>query len=797
MWVISNTLIQVLKAYNSITLQFMKNTCSSFLLFFLGMSLFGSAQVLDFSKAKIHVSSALKSPHRETYIRVLQEEIKARTELNLVVQGQSDLSPMIALVLSSDLNIDGVSVPQLAINDAAFKKDGYCISVDANSKRPILWLMGGDDRGVLFAIGEFLRKADLSKNKIWVDKKNEIISSPQYSIRGHQLGYRNTANSWDSWNEKQFEQYIRDLALFGSNAIENIPFQDGPPGPHMKIPREEMNLKLSQICLNYGLDYWVWTPADIDLADEAKFKQEVQFHADFYKKCPKLDGVFFPGGDPGSNHPKYVMPFLKAISAELKKYHPEAGMWISLQGFSDEEVNYFYEYLEKNKPDWLAGVVSGPSSPDMANTRYRLSKQYKHRHYPDLTHTVRCQYPTENWDQAFALTEGREVSNPQPAYYAKIHNRFAPLTDGFLSYSDGVHDDVNKVIWSQMSWDPTKDVRDVMVEYARLFFGHAISEQVADGILALERNWVGPVEENGGIETNLAFWKNLENQNPGLKLNWRWQQLIMRAYYDTYVKRRKLYEQKLERQANAILEKASEMGVLKSMETALNIVNEADKSPISPELRQKVVDYCEALFKSIGMQTSVPKYQASGAERGAILDFLDYPLNNRWWLADEFEKIKKMTNEKDQLARLEVIAKWENPGPGSFYDNISDLSKGPRVKTRTEDATDVLWADNGLSRLRLSSQLFQNFPRLDYADLDPKAMYTIRISGYGEALLRVDGVRIEPTFYKKGIEEFKEFQLSPQYVSDGKIEVTFDEPEESHLNWRQHSKVFDIWLLKK
>ena len=775
----------------------MKNIYSSFLLFFLGMSLFGSAQVLDFSKAKIHVSSALKTPHRETYIRVLQKEIKTRTELNLPVQNQSDLSPMIALVLATDQNLDGVSVPQLAKNVAAFKKDGFCISVDANSKRPILWLIGGDDRGVLYAIGEFLRKADLSKNKIWVDKKNEIISSPQYSIRGHQLGYRNTANSWDAWNEKQFEQYIRDLALFGSNAIENIPFQDGPPGPHMKIPREEMNLKLSQICLNYGLDYWVWTPADIDLADEAKFKQEVQFHADFYKKCPKLDGVFFPGGDPGSNHPKYVMPFLKAISAELKKYHPEAGMWISLQGFSDEEVNYFYEYLEKNKPDWLAGVVSGPSSPDMANTRYRLPKQYKHRHYPDLTHTVRCQYPTENWDQAFALMEGREISNPQPVYYAKIHNRFAPLTDGFLSYSDGVHDDVNKVIWSQMSWDPTKDVRDVMVEYARLFFGYAISEQVADGILALERNWVGPVEENGGIETTFAFWKNLENQNPGLKLNWRWQQLIMRAYYDTYVKRRKLYEQKLERQANTVLEKASEKGVLKSMETALNIVNEADKSPISPELRQKVVDYCEALFKSIGMQTSVPKYQASGAERGAILDFLDYPLNNRWWLADEFEKIKKMTNEMEQLARLEVIAKWENPGPGSFYDNISDLSKGPRVKTRTEDATDVLWADNGLSRLRLSSQLFQNFPRLDYADLDPKAMYTIRISGYGEALLRVDGVRIEPTFYKKGIEEFKEFQLSPQYVSDGKIEVTFDEPEESHLNWRQHSKVFDIWLLKK
>jgi hypothetical protein len=510
-----------------------------------------------------------------------------------------------------------------------------------------------------------------------------------------------------------------------------------------------------------------------------------------------LDGVFFPGGDPGSNHPKYVMPFLQAISVELKKYHPKAGVWISLQGFSDEQVNYFYEYLGKYKPDWLAGVVSGPSSPSMADTRFQLPRQYKHRHYPDLTHTVRCQYPTENWDQAFALTEGREVSNPQPFYYAKIHNQFAPLTDGFLSYSDGVHDDVNKVIWSQMGYNPTKDVREVLVEYASLFFGHSISEQVADGILALERNWVGPVEENGAVETTFAYWQNLEFKNPGLQLNWRWQQLVMRAYYDTYVKRRKIYEQKLEREANEILLNAKTIGINQSMEQALNRVNLADKSLINSELRKKIVDYCEALFKSIGMQTSVPKYQASGAERGAILDFIDYPLNNRWWLEDEFKKIKKLPTEKEQLDRLEIIAKWENPGAGSYYDNISDLSKGPHVKTSTEDATDFLWADNGLSRRRLSTQLFQNFPKLEYDDLDPNAMYTIRISGYGEALLRVDGERIEPTLYNKGMEEFKEFQLSPKYIKDGKLTISFDEPEESKLNWRQHSKVFDIWILKK
>ncbi len=771
------------------------------LIIFAVFGIFQSAagQVIDFSKAVLVISPEIHSPVKETAVRVLQEEVAQRTSINLQLASKLENTPVIALATKMDKDINGLPVPFWigGKNPWASKPEGFRIFLEKKNGKDILWLIGADDRGVIFAIGQFLRTAELAKNKIIFNKTNEIATSPAYPVRGHQLGYRNTANSWDAWTPVQFEKYIRELALFGTNCIENIPFQDGPLGPNMKIPRDVMNTKMSEICNNYGLDYWVWTPADVDLADEAKFKAEVQKHADFYKNCPRIDGVFFPGGDPGSNHPRFVMPFLKEVAAALKKYHPNAGLWISLQGFNDEQVDYFYEYLGKYDPDWLKGVVSGPSSPDLAATRFRLPKKYLHRHYPDLTHTVRCQYPTENWDQAFALTEGREVCNPQPYYYAKIHNRFAPFTDGFLSYSDGVHDDVNKVVWSQMAWNPEKDVRQVMVEYSRLFFGSNVAEAGADGILALERNWVGQVEENGGIETTFAFWQNLESKHPELKSNWRWQQLVMRSYYDTYTKRRKIYEQNLEKEANTILEISDNIGSEKAMEEALKTVNKADKEPIATELRQKIVDYCEALFQSIGMQTSVPKYNASGAERGAILDFIDYPLNNRWWLADEFDKIRKMPTEKEKLARLEIIRLWENPGQGSYYDNVSDLSKGTRVKTRTEDATDVAWWDNGMSRKRLSTQLFQNFPKLEYPDLDPNGRYTIRISGFGDALLRVDGQRIEPTVYNKGLEEFKEFQINQKYVSDGKIEVTFDQPEESHLNWRQQSKVCDIWLLKK
>lgn len=756
------------------------------------------AQPVDFSKAAVVASPQIQSPVRETIIRVLQEEVAARTGLKLPLLHSARRSALIALATVRDETVAGMAVPKRpGENLPETRAEGYRVTVTQQDGKPVLWLIGADQRGLLFAAGQFLRTATLSRNKIIFDLQQEIATAPAYPIRGHQIGYRNTANSWDAWTPAMFEKYFRELALFGTNAIENIPFQDGPLGPVMKFPREEMNLRLSEICSQYDLDYWVWTPADGDLSKEEVFEAGVKKHREFYKNTPRLDGVFFPGGDPGDNHPKYVMPFLKAIAAELKKYHPAAGVWISLQGFSYEQVDYFYDYLHKNSPDWLAGVVSGPSSPDMAETRFRLPTRYQHRHYPDLTHTVRCQYPTENWDQAFALTQGREVCNPEPFYYAKIHNRFAPFTDGFISYSDGTHDDVNKVVWSQMGWNPEKEVTEVVTEYCRFFFGDAVAQAGASGILALEHNWSGPVEENGGVETTLAFWQNLEQKHPELKNNWRWQQLVMRAYYDAYVRHRKIYEQNLEKEANQVLTQAPAMGAEKAMTEALAIVNKADQELVSPGLRQKVVDYCEALWQSVGAQTSVKQYHASGPERGAILDFIDYPLNNRWWLADEFDKIRQMKSEAEKLARLEVIRTWENPGPGSYYDNVSDLSKGPRVKTRTDDATDVAWWDSGMSRKRLSTQLFQNFPVLEYPDLDPDGRYVLRVAGYGEALVRADGERLEPILYNKGLEEFKEFLINRKYVSDGKLVITFDQPEESQLNWRQHSKVCEVWLLKQ
>ncbi len=751
---------------------------------------------LNLSNAIILVSPSIKMPVRETAGNILIEEIEKRTSLQLQIVDNWNANTIIALALTSDMNLYGETIPNRKGDDLPeLKKEGYRIVHEIKNGKNILWITGGDARGVLFGIGKLLRTAIMVKGKISVSQKIDVSTSPEYGLRGHQFGYRNTANSWDSWTVEQFDQHFREQVLFGANSFENIPLQKPTSSPHFKVNPQEMEVSLSNICKKYDAEYWVWTPAPHDLTIENAHNKGLEAQESFFAACPRLDGLFVPGGDPGENHPSVLIPFLKDLAQILKKYHPEAGIWVSLQGFNEEKVDYFFNYLEENSPDWLTGLVYGPSSPPIDEERKRLPKKYKHRSYPDITHTVRCSYPVERWDQAFALTLGREPCNPQPNYYKKVHNKDAIYSDGFLSYSDGTHDDVNKVLWSQVGWDSKADVRNIMVEYCRFFFGSKVAETAADGILGLEQNWVGPVIGNKVIGETLELWKKLEGENPQLAENWRWQQLVMRAYYDAYIQDRLVYEKNLEMVAYQILDKANTIGADKAMIDALNHIQKADREFVSQDLKQRVFELAEDLFQSVGAQTSVEKYKASGAERGAILDFIDYPLNNRWWLEDKFKEIEQLKSEQAKISKLDFIRNYENPGEGSFYDNISSAD-AKHVTSETDDAIDYLWENNGLSRKRLSTQLFQFSPVLEYDELDSNTDYMIRVSGYGEALLRANGKRLKPTKYEKGFEEFKEFPLPKDLIKDGKLKITFDKPDEEHLNWRKQSRVTDVWILQ-
>jgi hypothetical protein len=764
---------------------------------------------LDLTHATVVVRGERAPLAERTAATVLAEETEKRSgvkwaaETNWPKEGWA-----IAILSGKEAALHGRPVPEGA---RTVKSEGYGLATDLSQPdRPVLWIAGADPRGALFGVGRVLRNLECRPGSVRLPAPLDLISAPDYPIRGHQLGYRANANSYDAWSPAQFDQYIRELALFGTNSIEGIPFQDTRPTVN-PYPRSQMNRDLSRICERYGLDYWVWVPADFDLKDAARREKALQEHAAFFRDCPTLTGLFFPGGDPGDNSPELVIPYLADLARLLARTHPKARVWLSMQGYNGAEQDVVYRWIERERPTWLGGLVAGPSSPSLPDVRARLPRQYGLRDYPDITHCVRCQFPVPWWDPAFAFTLGRECVNPRPLFYARVIHDTAPFTNGFISYSDGIHDDVNKVVWSALEWDQNADLNTLLTEYCRVFFGPEVAETAAAGIFALERDWEGALATNGGVEATFALWRGLEAQAPNLKSNWRWQTLLLRAYYDQYTRQRLLYESGLEDEANAALLTARAAGSEKAIAQALATLKRAETDPTRPELAARVTQLCDDLYRSIGLQTSVEKYHASGPERGAVLDFLNYPLNNRWWLEDELAKVRAMGSEEEKAARLETLAKWEHPGPGSFYDDIGNIAKSPHeVRNEKLEAPllDVdhaptpgfmFWVGNHeLARVRQSWVSDEGWNIvLKYTALDPQADYLVRTTGYGDCFLRVNGVRIAPTLDGRKIGEIKEFPIPRGLYRDGNITLTFDPTFEPHLNWRVQSRLTEVWLIKK
>ncbi len=509
--------------------------------------------LLDLSRAVVVAPPELTGPERKA-VELLVEDVTRRAGVRWKVLAgwPSEQVPVVAVgSFSSVKPMSGPFAGFFADRSRSRPAEGY--SIRTESKGPAVLVAGNDARGVLFGIGRLLRELRMTGGRVQILADFHVESAPRYAIRGHQLGYRPKTNSYDAWDLPRWERYIRDLAIFGTNTVELIPprSDDDAESPHFPRPPLEMMIGMSRLLDDYGLDVSIWYPAmDRDYADPATVASALTEWDAVFRKLPRLDAVFVPGGDPGHTPPHVLIPFLGKVAEILHRSHPRAGVWVSPQGFNQEWLDEFLRIL-KQEPPWLTGVVHGPQVRiSMADLRKAVPSRYPIRTYPDITHSQQCQFPVPDWDVAFSLTEGRETINPRPRGEAAIFRYYQPGSIGFISYSEGCNDDVNKFVWSGLGWDPEADVEELLRQYARAFIGEDFVTSFSEGLLALERNWHGPLLENRDVDKTLAQFRQLERSaRRQIIENWRFQQALYRAYYDSYVRSRLVLETRQEARA--------------------------------------------------------------------------------------------------------------------------------------------------------------------------------------------------------------------------------------------------------
>ena len=770
-----------------------------------------AAETVELSRALIAVATQ-DNPVVEKAAVMLQEEILSHSGVKLERGAALPEDETATVVLAAGALPKGWGEVQADLSIPT-QPDGYAIWVDTTTRKtPTVYLVGHDERGALFAAGRLLRLLEMRPGEVALSDKVRIASAPRQAIRGHHFGYDNTNNTFDAWTQAQFEQYIRDLVVFGVNTIElSLDFK--AESPHMPVPAEKMNVDLSRLIASYGLDVWIFHALKGDVSDPALAEQELARSAYVFEKLPNLDAVFVPGGDPGETPPQALMPFLAKLADLLHKSHPNAALWLSNQAFEESENDYLYEYLTAEKPAWLKGLAFGPwTKIGIREARERTPSQYQIRSYPDITHNVRCQFPVPHWDRAFAHTLGREAANPRPVGQAQIHENEIPYCDGFIAYSEGAHDDVNKIVWLARSWDPEAPVEDILRDYGRYFIGEDLGPACAEGLLAQEKNWEGPLLNNPAVSATFAHWQAIEKKaDETVRNNWRFQQGLIRAYYDEYLKQRLAVAVEREANAYAALRTAESAGPEAAIAAARAALAPANAGPVAPELRARIEELGAALFQSIGIQLDVERYGAKSPERGAILEFLDLPLNDEPWLNAQFDAILAEKDRAVQLERIATLVNWENPSPGSFYDDLGNATKEPHLVSGKPWAEDPGFVDSpqdefmmtpnpppGTMRLSWLDQgqtLFRAPLRMRYEGLEPNAAYTLRVTYAGRfkatmTLTANDTYTIHPPTGPADPAAPREFAIPREATQGGTLELRWEKAE------GRGCQVAEVWLIR-
>ncbi|MCQ2479908.1 MAG: hypothetical protein MJ120_04630 [Clostridia bacterium] len=561
-------------------------------------------------------------------------------------------------------------------SDAAFSfeisdpSDGE--SFDISEKDGVMVFTAHRLRGLIYAYSMFLRKAVFSDGKIELVKDICGSYTPEMPVRGHQIGYRDANNTYDLWDAEQYRRYFLDIMAFGANVYEGIPGGEDEKNSIMAMSGNEMLAVSSEICKELDLDMSSWHPEEKSRDDETAVRLAVEA----YSALPKLDCLFVPGGDPGDLMPHDLFERCRKIKEAVKKYHPNLKMWISAQA-PHEYDDWGEKFAEEVKkcPDFLEGVIFGPNhAMTLPELRECVPEKYPLRFYPDVTHNVRCEYPVHfeenDWSYVLASTLSRESINPRPLEYKHLHDIIKEYVCGSVSYSDGINDDVNKIIFSACDFDSSVTAREAIEDYARMYLWETDAKEFADCVFMLEQNWVGHPAQNEGIEKTLSALQKIGEDTPEINENFRYIMCLFRAECDALVRRRFIFESDL-------VEKAKEKIFAGDVDGAKEILS-TDFDCEYKKLREKIDAHAADLNRLIGMQLDVEHYLGKSWERGCTLETIDRPVTDKAFILNlikngtDAEKIKKIL-ERNCVKENEVYFSFALDGVNKLTPQVGEF----------------------------------------------------------------------------------------------------------------------------
>ena len=474
-------------------------------------------------------------PAVQNVARVFARQVSQRCSASVVTAGEAPL--VVELAVQPGVGAEGYEIA-----------DGPAATVRIN---------GNDDLGLLYGVGKFLRSSRYDQGGFtpgtWRGK-----SVPQCPFRAIYAA-THFMNFYEAAPAEEVQRYVEDLGLWGANTlILHFPtwkfanFDD---------PAAKRSLEQIRRVLQAGKDLGM-TVGLIQCPNQgfATAPQSIRFtkypdvgrHGDFGVNCcpskpeghaylMELYGRLFtefkdmgleflvcwpydeggcgcedcwPWGARGFPRmsrdlvqlARKTYPNLKLVLSTWTYDNPPAGEWEGLASL-----------LEKDK-SWLDYIMAD-FHEDFP--RYPLDKGVPGGlplvNFPEISMWGRSPW-------------GGYGANPLPARYQRLWEQTGGKLAGGMPYSEGIYEDMNKVICFQFYWDKRRSAEETLKEYISFEYSPDCVDEVLKAVHLLEETWTS----NGpkSVEAYELVHEVEQKLTPQARAAWRWRIFLLRAVID-------------------------------------------------------------------------------------------------------------------------------------------------------------------------------------------------------------------------------------------------------------------------
>ena len=352
-------------------------------------------------------------------------------------------------------------------------------------------ISGCGPRGLGAGVGRFLRSLVFSDGEaVWPGKAVVERTESEKRMRCEQYKPGQWGNSFEDAPMDKVRGYLEDQLLWGTDCIWNACWHnlDDPFAPGADAASRDQWQRMCDLLAyaeSIGLDTGYVDCANSVYADQVHLRRlggKLRYPEDVCPSVPEARAVllrnrenafreaartglrlryllYFAHDNGGCDCAKclpWVPTYLKIVHEYwqlAKRYHPGVEVYLTTWLCSRAEERAMLDFLETEKPDWIAGVMDRPGV------------------------ALPAPYRSIGWQTDFGCGPrecyGKMGADPAPDFMAgKILSYYKQGIRGIFTYTEGIYDDINSAAITQVCRRPdATSIPAFMDEYCRWNFG--------------------------------------------------------------------------------------------------------------------------------------------------------------------------------------------------------------------------------------------------------------------------------------------------------------------------------------